>query len=102
MIPFYCLLLLLTISLYLRISDKKRTAYTVPEHAKSSPFSEALQELIGQAGGIYLSLVLLVSFLQINISERWNIVGLEIEPLAFLALLLAAVQPLLLMIYRNI
>ena len=103
MTPLLLLLILLIFSLYLRMTDKKRNVvYSVPEHAKSSPFSEALQELIGQAGGIYLSLVLLVSFLQINIAEKWNIISLEIEPLAFLSLLLAAVQPLLLIIYRSI
>lgn len=101
--PLLCLVVVLALSLYLRTVEKRRnTAYSVPEYATSSPFSQALQELIGQAGGIYLSLVLLVSFLHIEIAEQWNIIGLEMEPLAFLSLLLAAAQPLLLVIYRSI
>ncbi|MCR3923259.1 MAG: hypothetical protein NUK65_12220 [Firmicutes bacterium] len=97
------LVMLLAFSLYVRTEDKRRNeSYEVPEHAKSSPFSEALQELIAHAGGIYLSLVLLISFLHIELADRWNVIGIAMEPLAFLSLLLAAIQPLVMRIYRSV
>lgn len=83
------------------MADQVRTyASQLPEHAKSSPFSVALQELLAQSGGIYLSLVLLVSFLNIEIADKWRIMGMDTEPIALLALVVAALQPLFLKIYR--
>lgn len=98
------LLLLLAIgaSLFLRANQKKRTkAHQIPEHAKSSPFSESLQELIAMAGGIYLSLVLLVAFLQLEITEHFFLYEVSFDPLAFISLALAVVQPLLLQIFSK-
>ena len=90
------IVLLITLSLVLRIQNRTRfNAHEaeVPEHAKPSPFSQALQELIATAGGIYLSLVLLVSFLQLDIADKWLIYGMKMDPLAFIALALSIVQP---------
>jgi hypothetical protein len=72
--------------------------FQVPEHAKTSPFSQSLQELIATAGGIYLSLILLVSFLHIEIADRWLVFGVKMDPLAFTALALSLVQPVFLRI----
>ena len=91
--------LLITLSLLLRIQNKrgnKSQQVEVPEHARPSPFSTALQELIATAGGIYLSLVLLVSFLQIDIADQWVISGIKMDPLAFIALVISIIQPLFL------
>ncbi|EEG76789.1 hypothetical protein [Dethiobacter alkaliphilus] len=96
------ILFLLALSLLLRVQNKKRLTQEVPEHAKPSPFSQALQDLIATAGGIYLSLVLLVSFLQMDVADKWNIYGIKMEPLAFLALLFSVVQPLLLQVMDKI
>jgi hypothetical protein len=97
------LLLLLAGSLYLRVSEKMRNVhYQVPEHAKETPFSLALQELVANAGGIYLSLVLLVSFLNIEVAQKWDIFGLSMEPLAFLSIVFTIIQPALLKIYRTV
>lgn len=61
---------------------------------KVSPLSMALQELIAVAGGIYLSLILLVSFLKVSIPEKIFLWGVDLEPLALISVVLAALQPL--------
>lgn len=66
---------------------------------RDSPFSRALANLIGLAGGIYLSLVLLLTFLDIKVPSRVHFGKVELEPLATLAVVIAIVQPLLLQIY---
>ncbi|NLM45880.1 MAG: hypothetical protein GX200_03665 [Firmicutes bacterium] len=100
MFPLLLLGILIVISIYLRMQNRRRTGFfAMPENAKETPFSGALQELVSQAGGVYLSLVLLVSFLQLEVAERWNIIGLKLEPLAFLSLLAAIVQPFVLKVY---
>jgi hypothetical protein len=97
------LLLLLLMSLYMRVNHKQRTAAeSIPDNAKPSPVSEALKELIGTAGGIYLSLVLLVSFLQIDVPDTWLIIGMEMDPLAFISIGLVAIQPLIIAIYEKL
>lgn len=98
----FILLILFAGSLALRIRNKKRVEpHEVPEHTKPSPLSQALQELIATAGGIYLSLVLLVSFLQVNVADHWRFFTVEMDPIAFTSLILAFVQPLVLHIYRS-
>ncbi|QGP93278.1 hypothetical protein MGLY_26850 [Neomoorella glycerini] len=64
--------------------------------AVASPVSRALAELVAIAGGIYLSLVLLVSFLKINLPEAIAIGKLAVDPLAVVALVIALLQPLVL------
>ena len=62
----------------------------------SSPFAEAVRQLVGVAGGIYLSLVMLTGFLGLNLPERVIIQQMELDPLALFAIGLACVQPMLL------
>ncbi|MDR3270808.1 MAG: hypothetical protein LBT32_04780 [Peptococcaceae bacterium] len=60
--------------------------------ATESPVSRALAQLVGTAGGIYLSLELLLSFLRIP--EDWRQAApFPAEPLALLSLLIAILQP---------
>lgn len=97
--------LLVTLSLLLRIQNKRRSRpyeAELPEHAKVSPLSDALQELIATAGGIYLSLVLLVSFLQMDLADHWLILDMEMDPLAFISLLFSFVQPLFFQLIHKI
>lgn len=61
---------------------------------KSSPLSIAVQEIVATAGGIYLSLVMVVSFLKLDIPEKISMLDVSLDPLAFLAVLLAIIQPL--------
>lgn len=89
------LMLGIFISVVERVREKRRSEkHDLPEHVKKSPVSEALQELIATAGGIYLSLVLLVSFLQIDLPEEWFILDVGMDPLAFISIIISVIQPL--------
>lgn len=59
---------------------------------RTTPLSEALGKLIGNAGGIYLSMVLLLTFLGLDPPERIVYGRLELEPLASAAIVLAVLQ----------
>ncbi|MCG0277275.1 MAG: hypothetical protein L5656_01890 [Thermanaeromonas sp.] len=76
----------------------KMRAYRVPHNGENlpSPASRALAELVGIAGGIYLSLVMLVSFLKLGVPETVSLGGWSMDPLALLAVLVALIQPLIL------
>lgn len=58
----------------------------------SNQLAAALSQLVGTAGGIYLSLELLFSFLKIP-ENWWSESIFFIEPLAAISLLLAILQP---------
>ncbi|MBC7106488.1 MAG: hypothetical protein H5T97_11145 [Firmicutes bacterium] len=60
---------------------------------RPSPLSQALAGLVGTAGGIYLSLVLLLEFLNIEVPARVSLGPVSLEPLASISLLLAVIQP---------
>ncbi len=66
---------------------------------KSSPLSQALSNLIGTAGGIYLSLVMLFSFMEIQTPERISFLKMQLEPLATLSFFLAIFQPFILRLW---
>ncbi len=57
-----------------------------------SPLALALAQVVGTAGGIYLSLELLFSFLKLP-EDWWAPSSFVIEPLAALSLVLAIFQP---------
>lgn len=59
---------------------------------KTSLLSSAIAQLVGTAGGIYLSLELLFSFLRIP-ENWWKPSTFMVEPLAVISLVLAIVQP---------
>ncbi len=73
----------------------------LPDDVKSSPISKALAELIAVAGGIYLSLVMLVSFLNVSVPEKISILGINFEPLAVISIITALIQPWLVEIFFN-
>ncbi|SPF55246.1 putative membrane protein [Candidatus Desulfosporosinus infrequens] len=58
----------------------------------SNHLANALSQLVGTAGGIYLSLELLFSFLKIP-ENWWSESIFFVEPLAAISLLLAILQP---------
>lgn len=66
----------------------------------SSPLSLAIQDLIGTAGGIYLAITLLISFLKIVIPDKIIIFAIEVEPIALISILLAVFQPVIERIIR--
>jgi hypothetical protein len=61
----------------------------------SNQLATALSQLVGTAGGIYLSLELLFSFLKIN-EDWWSNSIFFVEPLAAISLFLAILQPFVL------
>lgn len=66
-----------------------------------SPMTEAIGQILGIAGGIYLSLVMVLSFLGVEDPQEVMISGLSLDPLAILSVMLACAQPLLLRILRR-
>ena len=68
----------------------------------ATPLSLAIQELVAISGSIYLSLIMLVSFLKLNIPETIRFFELSIDPLAFLAISLAIIQPIFLKLFNAI
>lgn len=67
----------------------------LPQEPIASAISLALGEILAIAGGIYLSLVMLVSFLDLSVPEKIYLGNVSCEPLAFIALVLALIQPFL-------
>jgi len=61
----------------------------------SNQLATSLSQLVGTAGGIYLSLELLFSFLKIP-EDWWSGSVFVVEPLAVISLLLAIIQPFVL------
>ena len=59
-----------------------------------STLSTGLAQLVGTAGGIYLGLELLFSFLKIP-ENWWGDSTFAVEPLALISLILAIIQPFL-------
>lgn len=61
----------------------------------SNQLATALSQLVGTAGGIYLSLELLFSFLKIP-EDWWSDAIFFVEPLAAISLFIAILQPFVL------
>ena len=85
-----------------RVSIKRKRGIEGIESTVASPASIALGELVAVAGGIYLSLMLLVSFLKVTIQERVAILGMSLDPLALIAIAIAVLQPIFLLLYYRI
>ncbi len=81
-------------SVWLRICRFRMALDNIPKlEPKPSPFSTAVQELVATAGGVYLSLVMIVSFLKLNIPERITFNIIAFDPLAMTAIIVAVAQP---------
>lgn len=93
------LAIFLSASLRAHVIANKRKFDTIQE-TKNSPFSQALTELVTTAGGIYLALVMIISFLGIELPGKSILWGVSVEPLAFIALFLALIQPIFLKFFR--
>lgn len=89
--------LILPVSLWLRVCWFRQQSENM--EVRVSPLSLAVQELLATAGGIYLSLVMLISFLKIDIPEKTVIFGIGFDPLPCFAIVLAIIQPLFLRIF---
>lgn len=75
-----------------RTAARYRDGHLWELEPRTTPLSEALGRLIGNAGGLYLSMVLLLTFLGYDPPERIMFGNLELEPLASLAMVLALAQ----------
>ncbi|MGI6227117.1 MAG: hypothetical protein ACOYJ1_12775 [Peptococcales bacterium] len=88
------LILLIFLSVRSKIILNRRRTKELPE-VISSPVSQALTQLLGTAGGIYLSLIMLASFLGIDVPKEITFWQWSLDPLAFFSLLITLLQPLL-------
>ncbi|MDO7787479.1 hypothetical protein [Desulforamulus aquiferis] len=85
---------LIFFSLKERIRLKRyRKEWDVIGESKNSALSESLAGLVGTAGGIYLSLVMLTTFLEVDVPTRVNVSTVSIEPMAAISFLLAIASP---------
>ncbi|HOV78713.1 MAG TPA: hypothetical protein PK728_01280 [Bacillota bacterium] len=93
------LVILFLVALSVRERVRRQTLREkILSESKTSPLSQALSNLIGVAGGIYLSLDVISSFLELNIPDRVQIGSFCLEPLAALSILTAIAQPYMLRI----
>lgn len=100
-------LTVLLIGIVLSVRERKymmmwrsRPSLTFSSPTSPNQLATALSQLVGTAGGIYLSLELLFSFLKIP-EDWWGKNIFIVEPLAAISLLLAILQPFGLKIWRR-
>lgn len=79
------------VSLWLRMDRYRNTLEELTP--KASPLALALQELVATAGGLYLSIVMLISFLKIDLPAKVTLYTIALDPLALLSMGLAIIQP---------
>jgi sterol desaturase/sphingolipid hydroxylase (fatty acid hydroxylase superfamily) len=84
--------MLLTIGVVLSVRERKYRMMWRSSQPTSNQLATVLSQLVGTAGGIYLSLELLFSFLKIP-EDWWSKSVFFVEPLAVFSLLLAILQP---------
>ncbi|MCL6477022.1 MAG: hypothetical protein K6T65_01270 [Peptococcaceae bacterium] len=94
-------LVLLTLSVRQRMQNMvvRERAWDGSE-TKPSPLSEALTGLIGTAGGIYICLVMLFSFMELNIPKKVEVFKVGLEPLAAVSFALAIIQPFVIWVFK--
>ncbi|HWQ41024.1 MAG TPA: hypothetical protein VN456_03215 [Desulfosporosinus sp.] len=89
-------LMLLVIGIVISVRERKyRLMWRSQSTSKSNQLATALSQLVGTAGGIYLSMELLFSFLKIP-ENWWSNSIFWVEPLAVISLILAILQPFVL------
>lgn len=84
--------LLVLWSIWLRVCHKRQSI--TEANTKASPLSLAIQELVATAGGVYLSLIMLVSFLKLDLPPSVSIITVSVDPLALASLCIAIIQPI--------
>lgn len=89
-------------SVWLRVCRLRASADSLPQiEPKPSPFADAVQDLVATAGGVYLSLVMMVSFLKLELPERITVNFLSFDPLALTAIGVAVIQPVVGRLFGN-
>lgn len=103
LIAFLILMLCILLSLRERIYlHSYRQTKQFPQEPINSLISQAIANLVGVAGGIYISLMMVTSFLGLVFPESIEILGLSLEPLALVSLFIAIIQPWLSKLYYSI
>lgn len=87
------LLILVGLSLWLRIIHYRTAVENI--ETRSSPLSAAVQELVATAGGIYLAVIALTSFLKLEMPEKVDFLQVSLDPLALGSISIAIIQPLI-------
>lgn len=85
-----------------RVGIKRRRGIQAAESTVASPASIALGELVAVAGGIYLSLILIASFLKITTPEKVALYNTSLDPLALVAIGIALLQPIAVSLYYRV
>ncbi|MBU2701950.1 hypothetical protein Ga0466249_003077 [Sporomusaceae bacterium BoRhaA] len=93
------LILCLFFSLSLRLRIKVLRQSSELSQTQASPVSTALTDLVSTAGGIYLSLILLVSFLKVDVPEKLTCLAVSVDPLALISLIITLIQPFVFSIF---
>lgn len=101
---FFCLFLLLLFSLAVKTKKglRKQRSIAELENIIESPISFAIAELVAIAGGIYLALILLTTFLKVSMPERLVFFDWSVDYLAAIAILIALLQPICLALYYKL
>lgn len=103
MVSLVLLAVVLGIFLAAAVASRMRNnRYRQEMDVVSSPLAEAISQMVGIAGGIYLSLIMLASFLGLNWPDKIFVCNMFIDPLALVAIFLACLQPIVLAILRRI
>ena len=87
--------ILLAIGISVSIRERKYRMMWRSSQSSSNVLATAISQLVGTAGGIYLSLELLFSFLKIP-EDWWSSSLFFVEPLAVISLFIAILQPFVL------
>lgn len=101
LVVLVALMVFLSLRERVRLYQYREANWDIISESKPSPLSKALTNLIGVAGGIYLTLVVLVAFLEIHVPSRVKIFWISVEPLAALAIIMAIIQPFVLRIWHT-
>lgn len=81
-------------------NQRKKLLKQMPEETIPGAISQGLTYLVGVAGGIYISLIMLTSFLKIVFPESVQFFGVAVDPLAIISLLLAILQPWVIKVFN--
>ncbi|MGQ9824766.1 MAG: hypothetical protein ACUVSK_07190 [Desulfotomaculales bacterium] len=92
-------LIALSVRERMRIKTLRESSPGSFPEGKPSPLAQAVAHLVGLAGGIYLSLFMLLEFLKIELPSRVSFGQVQVEPLAALSVALAVIQPFVLRLF---
>lgn len=95
---FICLAIVMKV----RSKTMSRSGQAFPAETKESLVSRAIAELVATAGGIYVSLLLAFSFLDLAVPGKITLVGLQIDALAGISLAVALLQPIIVGIIKKV